>query len=64
MASSCWLWLRFLGQATGFAESLAQVVTTVPLGAAVFYLTGRALRIDELERLSDALRRALERRSR
>jgi len=63
MASVCWLWLQFLGKAEGFAGSLAQVATTVPLGAAVFYLTGRALHIDELKRLSDAFQRALERRS-
>jgi putative peptidoglycan lipid II flippase len=63
MASVCWLWLGRFGKADGFAEAMVQVATTLPLGVAVFYLTGRALHIDELKRLSNACRRALERRS-
>jgi putative peptidoglycan lipid II flippase len=63
MALVCWLWLGRFGKAVGFAEAMTQVATTLPLGVTVFYLTGRALHIDELKRLSDACRRALERRS-
>jgi putative peptidoglycan lipid II flippase len=51
MAAVCWGWLSWMGEAAGFAHELARVVTTVPLGAATFYLAGRALGIAELERL-------------
>jgi hypothetical protein len=63
MAAICWTWLQYLGQPTGFAASLRQVASTVPLGLVAFYLAGRALGIDELRRLSAALRQALGRRS-
>jgi len=63
MAAICWTWLRLLGDSAGFSASLGQVVSTVPLGIVAFYLSGRALGIDELRRLSGALRQALRRRS-
>ncbi len=63
MASICWLWLELFGPASGFVGSLAQVLTTVPIGMAGFYLTGRALHIEELKSLSDAFQRALGRRA-
>ena len=63
MAAVCCTWLHLLGKATGFAASLGQVASTVPLGLVAFYLAGRALGVDELRRLSVALRQSLGRRS-
>jgi putative peptidoglycan lipid II flippase len=63
MTVACWTWLHVLGEATGFGPSLLRVATTVPLGLAAFYVTGRALGIDELRHISEALCQALRSRS-
>jgi len=47
MGFTCWFWMAWLG-AAGY---LVRVATTVPIGAASFYLAGRAFGISDLRRL-------------
>jgi putative peptidoglycan lipid II flippase len=60
MGLACWPWIAWMDRGQrGFARDFVQVATTVPLGAATFYLAGRALGLSDLERLAGSLRRRL-----
>ena len=58
MGIACGAWVAWLrrGEPT-FVRSLVGVATTVPLGVLVFYGTGRALGVGDLQRANALLRR-------
>lgn len=61
MGIACWLWMLLLGAGGGFLRDLARVATTIPVGLVTFYGAGRLFGLRDLERLTDLLRRRLER---
>jgi putative peptidoglycan lipid II flippase len=61
MGLVCWLWLAWMSGPVGFAHDFARVATTIPLGIASFYGSGRVLGIRDLERLAALLRRRASR---
>jgi putative peptidoglycan lipid II flippase len=58
MGVVCWSWLGYL-RGTGFVHDLLRVATTIPLGALVFYASGRLLGVADLERIAGAMRRRM-----